>query len=96
MNEMTKKEAIEMLRDYTTQMTRKEAVEMLKSYTTRDYYIGDVPEIDNGKTVEVSLESAIILLSKMPFSIYESGGIRSVFFGPNEVYTIGDPNKKTS
>ena len=75
------------------EMTKKEAIEMLRSYTTHDYYVRDIPEMDNGKTVKVSLTSAVLLLSRMPFSIYESGGIQSVFFGPNEVIRVSDPNR---
>ena len=80
MYEMAKKEY---------KMTKKEAIEMLRSYTTHDYHV----QMDNGKTVEVSLTSAVLLLSRMPFSVYESGGRLSVFFGPNEVIRVSDPNR---
>ena len=71
------------------EMTKKEAIEMLRSYTTHDYYA----HVGNGVFDKVSLTSAVLLLSRMPFSIYESGGRQSVFFGPNEVIRVSDPNR---
>jgi hypothetical protein len=72
------------------EMTKKEAIEMLRSYTTHDYYV----YMDDGTLMEVSLTSAVLLLSRMPFSIHGFGGRESAFFGPNEVYTVSDPNRK--
>lgn len=72
------------------EITKKEAIKILTDYTTHDYYA----HVGNGVFDKVSLTSAVLLLSRMPFSLYESGPQTSVFFGPNEVYTVSDPNRK--
>jgi len=72
------------------EMTKKEAIEILTDYTTNGYYA----HVGNGVFEEVSLTSAVLLLSRRPFSIYESGPTQSVFFGPNEVIRVSDPDRK--
>jgi len=72
------------------EMTKKEAIKILTDYTTHDYYA----HVGNGVFDKVSLTSAVLLLSRMPFSVYESGPTQSVFFGPNEVIRVSDPQRK--
>jgi len=72
------------------EMTKKEAIKILTDYTTHDYYA----HVGNGVFDKVSLTSAVLLLSRMPFSLYESGPQTSVFFGPNEVIRVSDPQRK--